>query len=229
MNEILQGSIYFGLFLSLGTFWAGNILYNKFRIALLNPLIFSAVTIILILVIGKIDYKTYDTGARYITYFLTPATICLAVPMYKQLKILKENMGAIFIGIFAGCLASAIMVLGFRILFHLSPVLYHSLLPKSVTSAIAIGISEEIGGNPSITMGIVMVTGNLGGIMAKFICRHLKITNPIAVGLACGTSAHAVGTSKALEFGEVEGALGSLAIVVSGLISVILLPIFAIL
>ena len=187
----------------------------------------SAIFIIAILAVFHIDYDTYNEGAQYLSYLLTPATICLAVPMYRQIQVLKTHFVAIFFSMLAGCIACALVILGLSWVFQLDPQIYHALQPKSITTAIAIGVAEEAGANSTITVAAVIFTGLIGAIGAKSFCRLLKITHPVAVGLACGNAAHAIGTSKALEFGEVEGAMSSLAIVTAGIMTVILVPIFA--
>lgn len=227
MNEILQESAYFGFFLALGTYWIGLKLQKRFPWTICNPLLVSTVLCIGILLIFRIDYDVFDAGASHISYFLTPCTVCLAIPMYRQVRILKKNLAAILISIVSGCLAAALSIWGMCALFGLDGSIYHSLQPKSVTTAIAIGVSTELGGSAALTIMSVVVTGMFGGIMAKVLCRLFRIKDPIAVGLACGNSAHAMGTSKALEFGELEGAMSSLAVVVAGVVTVILAPLFA--
>ncbi len=227
MNEILQESVYFGFFLALGTYWIGLGIQKRFPYTLCNPLLISTVLCMVILLTFQIDYESFDAGASHISYFLTPCTVCLAIPMYRQVKILKKNLAAILISIVSGCLAAALSIWGLCALFGLDGSVYHSLQPKSVTTAIAIGVSEELGGSGALTIMAVVVTGMFGGIMARVLCRLFHIKDPIAVGLACGNAAHAMGTSKALEFGELEGAMSSLAVVVAGIATVILAPLFA--
>lgn len=227
MNDLLQGSVYFGFFLALAVYWIGLKLQKKFPYTICNPLLLCVIIIILILLAFHIDYDTFNEGAQYITYFLTPATVCLAIPMYKQVRILKENLAAILLSIFSGCVAAAVTIWVLCLLFDLDGMIYHSLQPKSITTAIAMGVSTELGGNSTLTVTAVVITGLFGAVVAKSVCRIFRITHPVAVGLACGNAAHAIGTSKALEFGEVEGAMSSLAVVTAGIITVILAPVFA--
>ena len=227
MNELLQSSAYFGFFLALGTYWIGTLLQKRFPYTIFNPLLVSAVLCVAVLLIFDIDYETFNTGAGHITYFLTPCTVCLAIPMYKQVKVLKKNLPAILVSIVSGCLAAALSIWGLCALLGLDGTVYHSLQPKSVTTAIAMGVSEELGGITMLTVAAVVVTGMFGGLMAKSLCRLFRIKDPVAVGLACGNSAHAMGTSRALEIGELEGAMSSLAVVVAGVVTVILAPMFA--
>ena len=194
MNEILQGSAYFGFFLALAAYWIGLKIQKRFPYTLCNPLLISTVLCIAVLLIFRIDYEIFDAGASHISYFLTPCTVCLAIPMYRQVRILKKNLAAILISIVSGCLAAALSIWGLCALLGLDGSIYHSLQPKSVTTAIAIGVSAELGGNSALTIMAVVVTGMFGGIMAKLLCRLFHIRDPIAVGLACGTAAHAMGT-----------------------------------
>lgn len=227
MNEFLNGSYYFGIVLSLAAYWAGVKINKRLRYTLLNPLLVAVALVLAVLVIFRIDYNTYNYGADILTKMLTPVTVCLAVPMYKQIQVLMDNKGAILAGIISGCLACAVSVLAMGLLFRMDRQLICSMLPKSITTAIAIGVSEEIGGIPNITIMAVVVTGLFGAITAKTICRIFRIREPVAVGLACGNSAHAIGTSKALEFGEVEGAMSSLSIVIAGVMTVLTAPLAA--
>lgn len=226
-NDFFLSSAYFGVGLSLLCYLIAVKIANKFPYTILNPLLVSSLLVIGVLSLLNVDYDTYNISAKYLTYLLTPATVCLAVPMYRQIQVLKKNLAAILVSIFAGCLACALTVLGLSVLMEMDPMIYHSLQPKSITTAIAMGISTEIGGNETITVAVVIFTGLIGAMLAKTICRLFKITHPVAVGLACGNSAHAIGTSKALEIGELEGAMSSLSIVVAGVFTVILAPIMA--
>ena len=181
--------------------------------------------IIIILNVTGISYDTYNNGAQLISIFLTPATVCLAVPLYEKLKLLRDNLLAVMGGIIAGVAANLLTIWGVCVAFNLDETIFATMAPKSITTAIAMGISEEIGGNPTVTVGIVVFTGILGAIIVKTICKIFAITNPVSVGLACGNAAHAIGTTKALEIGEIEGAMSSLSIVIAGLLTVIIVPI----
>ena len=181
----------------------------------------------MILIVFDIDYDTYNEGAKYLSYLLTPATVCLAVPLYEQFGLLKKNIKAIMAGILSGALTSVVCVLVLSVLFHLNHKEYVTLLPKSITTAIGMGVSEELGGIVTITVAVIIITGVVGNIMAEFICKIFKIEEAVAKGIAIGSSAHAVGTAKAMEMGEIEGAMSSLSIAVSGLITVLLASVFA--
>lgn len=227
MSDFFQESLFFGVFISFVSYGIGTLLKKKFKIALFNPLLIAILLTVASLLVFHIDYEVYNEGARYISYLLTPATICLAVPLYEQFELLKKNMTAVIIGIVTGVLTSLGSVLILSVLFKLDHNAYVTLLPKSITTAIGIGVSEELGGYISLTVAVIIITGILGNIFAESVCRLFRITEPIAKGVAIGTSAHALGTSKAMEIGEVEGAMSSLSIVVSGILTVIGASIFS--
>ena len=197
------------------------------KFALFNPLLVAIVLVVAFLIGFKIDYATYMEGARYISFLLTPATVCLAVPLYQQFSLLKKNAKAVLLGIAAGVLASLTVILAMSILFHLDHTMYVTLLPKSITTAIGIGVSEELGGIQSLTVVVIIITGVLGNIFAELICKVFRITDPIAQGVGIGTSTHAVGTARAMEMGEIQGAMSGLSIVVAGLMTVVLANLFA--
>ena len=227
MKVFLFSSVFFGVFISLFGYEVGVRLKKKFGWAILNPLLIAIIIVIAALKLLKIDYNTYYDGAKYLSYLLTPATVCLAVPLYQQITVLKKNWKAILAGVASGVLSSLLSVLVLAKLFGLSHEQYVTLLPKSITTAIGIGVSEELGGIVTVTVAVIIITGILGNILAEAVCKIFKIDEPIAKGLAIGTASHAIGTVKAMEMGEVEGAMSSLAIAVSGLLTVIGASIFA--
>ena len=218
-----------GFVISLVTYGFGVWLHDKTKLDIMNPLLISIALTIVILLACKVDYKSYNDSAKYLSYLLTPATVCLAIPLYKQMALLKKNFRAILIGVLAGCLTSMGSVLIMSKLFRLSHADYVTLLPKSITTAIGMGVSEELGGVVTISVAVIIVTGIIGNVIAVGMSKLLCIKSPIARGLMCGTSAHAIGTAKAMQMGEIEGAMSSLAIVVSGLMTVILASFFAML
>lgn len=227
MIEFIENSVFLGALLTLGAYEIGLFLKKKFKMAVFNPLLIAIFCVIGILCILDVDYETYEEGGRYVSYLLTPATVCLAVPLYQQLQLLKKNIKAIMAGIAAGVLASLVSVFALAKLFSLSHEQYVTLLPKSITTAIGMGVSEELGGIVTITVAVIIITGVLGNMIADVVYKVAKIEEPIAKGLALGTSAHAIGTAKAMELGQVEGAMSSLAIAVAGLLTVIASSIFA--
>lgn len=225
MNEFLLNSTYFGIVLSLIGYWIALKISAKVKSTLCNPLLVASAMIVAVLLVLKVDYDTFNKGASYLTYFLNPATVCLAVPLYRQFQVLKSNMKAILLGIAAGCISCMITIVGLSMVFSFTPQLTASVLPKSITTAIAIGLSEEIGGMSAVTVACVVITGIFGACTASTLFKLFKIEEPVAQGLAAGASAHAIGTSRALELGEIQGAMSSLAIVVTGIMTVILVPI----
>lgn len=225
MNEFFMNSAYFGIVLSLLCYWAALWVASKVKSTLCSPILVASAMIIAVLLVLKVDYATFDKGASYLTYFLNPSTVCLAVPLYRQFQVLKSNIKAILLGITAGCIACMITIVGLAAVFSFGPELTASVLPKSITTAIAIGLSEEIGGMSAVTVACVVITGIFGACTASALFKLFKIEEPVAQGLAAGASAHAIGTSRALELGEIQGAMSSLAIVVTGIVTVILVPI----
>lgn len=229
MNELVLSSATIGVALSIAAYEIGVFLKKKTNSAIFNPLLVSIILVMAFLVIFRIDYESYNSSAKYLSYLLTPATVSLAIPLYQQLELLKKNFTAIMLGILSGVLTSVGVILAMSILFGLSHEEYVTLLPKSITTAIGMGVSEELGGYVTITVAVIIVTGILGNIIGEMVCKVFRIKNPISRGLALGTSAHAIGTAKAMEMGEVEGAMSSLAIVVAGLCTVIGASVFAML
>lgn len=227
MKEILCNSAYFGVTVSLIGYGAGIMLKKKFKYAFLNPLLISIIFVIGVVMLCGVDYESYENSAQYLSYLLTPATVCLAVPLYQQMTLLKKNLAAVACGILAGVLASLGSVLLLAFLLGLEHDVYVTLLPKSITTAIGMGVSEELGGLVTITVAVIIVTGVIGNVIGEAVCKLFRIYEPIAKGLALGTSSHAIGTAKALEMGEVEGAMSSLAIAVAGLLTVIGASVFA--
>ena len=218
MKEFLTDSVFFGAVLSFLAYEIGLLLKKRFKLALLNPLLIGILCVMGVLAVLHVDYDQYNGGAQYISYLLTPATVCLAVPLYEQLTLLKKNFKAVAAGILSGTLAR---------LFQLNHEQYVTLLPKSITTAIGMGVSQELGGVVTITVAVIIITGILGNVIAEGVCKIFRIHEPIAKGLALGTASHAIGTAKAMEMGPVEGAMSSLAIAVAGLLTVLGASLFA--
>lgn len=227
MNSLLQESAFFGVAISLLGYEIGLLVKKKFKKAIFNPLLISVIFVISFLVIFDIDYETYNNGGKYLSYLLTPATVCLAIPLYQQLQLLKENAKAVILGILSGVITSLTCVLLLSKVFRLNHQQYVTMLPKSITTAIGIGMSEEMGGLVTITVASIVITGIIGNMIAEAVCKIFHITEPVAKGVAIGTSAHAMGTAKALEIGEVEGAMSSLSIAVAGLLTVVMASFYA--
>ena len=227
MINIIENSLFFGAALSLAGYEVGLLLKKKFKMALFNPLLIAILCVMGVLQLMQVDYKTYNAGGQYISYLLTPATVCLAIPLYQQMELLKKNMLAVILGILSGVLASLCSTLIFAFLFGMTHKEYVTMLPKSITTAIGMAVSEELGGIVTITIATIILTGIIGNIIAETVCRIFKIEEPIAKGVAIGSASHAIGTVKAMEMGEIEGAMSSLAIAVAGLITVVGASFFA--
>ena len=227
MDQVIFNSAASGIVLSLLAFEIGTWIRKKWKLAILNPLLISILIVIGFLVCFRIDYESYNSSAKYISYFLTPSTVSLAIPLYQQMALLREHKAALAAGLGAGVLTSLSSVFLLSAFFGLSHEQYVTLLPKSITTAIGMGISEELGGIVTITVAAIILTGIIGSMIAEGVCAVFRITDPMAKGLAIGAASHAIGTTKAMELGEIEGAMSSLAIAVSGLLTVIGASVFA--
>jgi len=227
IKEVLAQSVYFGMVISLLCYQIGRLIQKKTKLAIANPLLLSVVIIVTVLIFLDIDYDAYYNGAKYIQYFLTPATVSLAVPLYRQLEYIKKYPAAVFGGIASGVLTAMVSIFLMSLAFGLTHEEYVSLLPKSITTAIGMGVTEKMGGMVNITIIAISITGILGNIMAEGVCRLFGIQEAVAKGLAIGTASHALGTTKAMEMGEVEGAMSSLSIVSAGILTVAAVSVFA--
>ena len=214
-------SPFFGVALSILAFWAAVKLQKKTGLVVCNPLLVSILLVIAVLTALKIPYENYSQGGDLINLFLSPATACLAVAIYSKIKVLKENWLPILVGCTVGSAVSMGSVWALCRLFGLEEALTVSLVPKSVTTPIAVSVAEAHGGISSITVVAVLITGVFGSVAAPFLIRLFRVKNPMTAGLAIGACSHALGTSKALELGETEGAMSGLAIGVCGLVTVI--------
>ena len=219
MTNMLCESAFFGVVISLLAYELGMLLKKKFGLPIFNPLLISIAVVIVFLAVFDIDYQNYNDGAKYLSYLLTPATVCLAIPLYEQMEALKKNIKAILAGI--------LCVLAMALLFRLSHETYVTLLPKSITTAIGMGVSEELGGAVTITVAVIIITGVLGNMLAETLCKLFHIEEPIAKGISIGSASHAIGTAKAMEMGDVEGAMSSLSIAVAGILTVVGASIYA--
>ncbi len=227
MREFISQSAYFGIVLSISAYFVGVIIKRRINLFIFNPLLIAIALTIIILLASGIDYESYYNSTKYLNYLLTPATVCLAIPLYEQFKQLKNNSTAIFIGIASGVLTSLTTIFIMALLFGLNHYEYVTLLPKSITTAIGIGLAEELSGYVSITVASIVITGLFGNIAGDIICKLTGITNPIAKGIAIGTASHVMGTAKAMKMGEIEGAMSSLSVAVAGCMTVAAAIIFA--
>jgi len=221
---MITNNLLFALVLSLASFEIGIYINRKTKFSLLNPLLIGIIITITFLMVFNIDYETYDNGGKFINMFLGPATVVLAVPLYKQLNLLKKNAKAIFIGIFFGTVIGIVSIICISHLVGLDDTIIKSLAPKSVTTPIGISISEQIDGIVPITVLAIVATGIIGAVIGPTVCKICRIEDEVAVGIAIGTASHAVGTSKAIELGEVQGAMSSLSIGIAGIMTVVLAP-----
>lgn len=214
-------SPFFGIALSILTFWIGVKIQKQLKSVLCNPLLIAILLTSVVLLVFDIPYESYNEGGAVINMFLTPATACLAVSIYTKIQILKENCIPIVVGCTVGSLASMGSVALLCRLFGLDEAMTASLLPKSITTPIAMEVCQSQGGIVPVTVIAVIFTGILGSIFAPFLIRLFRVDNPVAAGLSIGACSHAVGTSRALELGETEGAMSGLAIGVCGIITVL--------
>lgn len=224
MIERLINSPFLWITITAGFYILAAHLQKKYPTPLLNPLLFSIVMIIVLLLVTDISYETYQTGGSIVGIFVTPATVALAIKLHKNFMYLQKYYKAILTGIFSGVIFHTILIFLLGLLFKFDVEMVSTLFPKSVTTAIAVGVSESMNGLVAITVAVVVFTGIIGSVLAPFIFKIGKISDPVAQGVALGSSAHAVGTAKAIEIGEVQGAMSGLSIVVTGIVVVILAP-----
>lgn len=227
MLEFLRQSAVWGVLLTLACFALGYTLHHKLGKAWFNPMLMASLFVIILLSLFKIPYEEYRDSSALISYLMLPATVSLAVPMYEKLSLLRQNLRAILIGTLAGAVTALASISLLALALSLTHAQAVTLLPKSVTTAIGMDISADLGGSASLTGVLIALTGIFGNLTAGFFCRVFGITEPLARGLAIGTSSHVMGTAKALEMGETEGAVSSLAIALAGVMTAILAPIFA--
>ena len=227
MLEFLSSSAVWGVALSIGAFALGTFINRKTGKAWCNPLLLGSLFIILLLSLLKIPYPEYKASALPLSYLLLPATVSLAIPLYEKWELLKTNLAAILAGILAGVLTSLGSIMVLVLLLKLDAAQAATLLPKSVTTAIGMDVAEALGGIPALAGAVIILTGITGNLTAQWLCRAFKITDPLAKGIGIGTASHAIGTAKALELGEVEGAMSSLAVALAGVSTAFLAPVFA--
>lgn len=215
---------FFGITITLLVYIIFHKLFIKFKIALLNPLLFSTFFLIFFLKITNIEYEIYNSGASILTSLITPATIALAVPLYRNFDLFKKHYISIISGVIVGNTLNC-FIIGYTCKFLAYETdIIASFMPKSVTTAIAIDLSKNIGGIVPISILLVIITGITGAVTAPIIFKLLKIKDPVAMGLSLGSSSHAVGTSKAMELGEKIGAISGLSIGITGIYVVLVAP-----
>ncbi len=215
---------FFGIFLTVVAYMIGLAINNRFRTPFLNPLLLCILLCIVVLKVSGISYAAYAEGGDYITFLIAPATVVMVVNLYKNISLLMKNIIPIVLGILVGSLTSILSVLLFSKLLGFDPLIILSILPKSITTAVGAPLAAEVGGDFTIAVVGIVVTGITGSIVAPYIVKFLHMTDKVAIGVGIGTSSHAVGTSKALEMGEVEGAMSGLSLAIAAVITVFLLP-----
>ena len=225
MAEFLASVSLFPLVLTLGSFQVGVWCQKKTKSALCNPLLIATLITMAVLLLTGFDLAVYQAGNAGISWLLTPATVCLAVPLYEQLKVLKSHLPAIFAGILSGTAASLVSIFLLCQLFALDSIVTLSMLPKSVTTAIGVALTENTGGISALTAAAIIITGILGNLTGSALCKLLKITSPIAQGVGFGTASHVIGTSRATEIDPLAGAVSSLSLAVAGILTAIAFPI----
>ena len=228
MDWILELSL-LPLMATILTYQFGLYLQKKTKSALCNPLLISIVLLIGLMLLTGYPNANYQAGMKTISWLMTPATICLAVPLYQQVNILKKNWKAVLAGITAGTLASLGYIFVMCRLLDVGDILTYSLLPKSITTAMGTALSTQTGGNEGITTAAIAITGILGNILGVPMCRLFKITHPVAQGVAFGTASHVIGTTKARELSDLTGAVSSLSLTVAGILTAVLYPIITML
>lgn len=223
MDEILAIGI-LPLLLTLGAYQIGLGIQKKLKTAIANPVLISVVLVVSFLFATGMDNGTYQAGMTKFSWLLTPATVCLAIPMYQHFQTLRRNLPAVLVGVSAGAVSCLGMVLLWAMLPGISKEMAISLLPKSVTSAFGVALSEMSGGIGAVTTATIILTGILANIMGAGLCRLLRLTDPIAQGVALGTSGHVVGTARATAMSDLAGATASLSLVVAGLLTSLVFP-----
>ena len=227
MTDFIQSSSFFCVALTLVAFCAASALQKKWRLAILNPIVLSSAVVIAVLKILDIPNETYQAGCQILTFLLTPATICLSISFYEQFQNLKKHLAAVAAGVAAGTVASVGAVWALSRLFGLDRALLASMLPKSVTTAIGVALSSELGGIAAITTAAIIITGIFGNIIGPALCRLFRLDDPVAQGAAFGTAAHVIGTTRAMEMNALAGAVSSLALTLAGIITCILMSFLA--
>lgn len=224
MNDMINSPV-FGVLISIIAYEIGLLIKQKLKLSIFNPLLIAIIILITFLLKFNINYDDYNSGGQIISFFLAPATIALALPLYKKFSLFKENALPILLGILFGAVSGMISVILLSKAFNLSSELTKSLIPKSITTPIGMALSKQLGGLPSVAVVAIIITGILGSIIGPFLYKILKINDKVAMGIAMGSSSHAVGTAKAMEIGEIEGAMSSLTIAISGIVTVLIAPV----
>ena len=228
MESLFTGSAFWGSLLTVAAYMAGIYIKNRLKLTVINPLCIAIMLVICILLVFHVDYTTYKESSRPVTMLLSPATVCLAFPLYEKLDLLRKNFTIVLGGILTGIVTCFAVVLSLSAFFRLTHSVYVTLLAKSVTMAIGVAVVEQLGGYVPIAASVIILTGILGNMFADSIFRICRVEDPVAKGLALGTASHVIGTAKAMEMGKTEGVVSSLSIVVTGLLTVLLINVFVV-
>lgn len=225
MTVVFESGL-FSVLLTLCAYELGLWLQKKWHSPICNPVLIAVVSVMAFLWATKLPNSTYQAGCSTFSWLLTPATVCLAVPLYEQLQALRKNIWAILVGVAAGTVVSLVCVALLCAAFGMDRALTVSLLPKSITTAMGIAMSEQLGGIPAISTVAIVITGILGSVMGEGLCKVFRIQDPVAQGVAFGTASHIIGTTKASELSQLTGAVSSLSLVIAGILTAVLCPIF---
>lgn len=224
MDNILSASA-FPVVLTITAFYIGQLCQRKWKLPLFNPTLIGMILVVAFIAVSRMDIGRYKSAMTCLSWLMTPATISLAIPMYEQFQVLKKNMGAIAAGVAAGTVTCLLILVGGGLLLHFDRGLIISLMPKSVTTAIGVSLSELFGGMGAVTTAAIIVTGISANMLGVTFCKWFDITDPVAKGVAFGTAGHVIGTAKANEVGTLTGAVSSLSLVVAGLLTAVLFPV----
>ena len=227
MTDFIRSSSFFCVALTLIAFCAASALQKKWKLAIINPILLSAAAVILVLKVLDIPNETYQAGCQILSFLLTPATICLSISFYEQFQNLKKHLLAVSTGVVAGTVASIGAVWALSRIFDLDSSILASMLPKSVTTAIGVALSTELGGIAAITTAAIIITGIFGNIIGPSLCRLFRLEDPVAQGAAFGTSAHVIGTTRAMEMNALAGAVSSLSLTLAGIVTCIMMSVLA--
>lgn len=226
---MLESIDIFPVLLTLAAFRVGQLCQQKWKKPIFNPTLIGMILVVLFILITGMNADVYTDGMKKMSWLMTPATICLAIPMYEQFQVLKKSLKAILAGVCAGALSCMLVITAAGLLMNFERSILITLLPKSVTTAIGVSLSELFGGMGGVTTAMIIITGIIGNMFGQILCKLLNITDEVAQGVAFGTSAHVIGTAKANELSELTGAASSLSLVVAGLLTAVFMPVIAIL
>ena len=224
---MLESIDIFPVLLTLAAFRVGQLCQRKWKKPIFNPTLIGMILVVLFILITGMNADVYTAGMKKMSWLMTPATICLAIPMYEQFRVLKKSLKAILAGVCAGTLSCMLLITAIGLLLRFEQSILISMLPKSVTTAIGVSLSELFGGMAGVTTAAIIVTGIGGNMMGGMLCKLFGITDEVALGVAFGTSAHVIGTAKANELSELTGAASSLSLVVAGMLTAVFMPVIA--